>query len=1189
MSEALGLQDKQNRIRLEKCDFDRNLMVSAGAGAGKTYTTVERVFNMLCDPEAKIEPQDIVMITMTIRAATEMKTRLSDKIRLELGKETDPGKRKRLEFLMASLPDMQISTIHSFCRRILNDYPLESGVGFAPQYESEEGALKNTLKLWLEDAWKAGRCPECQRIGIKQGMALKHLKALNQYPTTVPQFADPDSEEFGPQFEETLKECHRVVERFSSSMDEDIDPDVFEYRIRDAIAAGEDATDEMAINAVRVLASNYKNYNWWMGQKAGKLPARACDGLRYLLELKEDTDETLEIMGRLLVKGDGCGKEERRTRILQEVSMLPPGYRDAARMIETLPDGETMKNLAADIDRMIHGVISKELYELNKAYEQERHANHVVMLQDMLVRMAELMKNDRVRKKLHDRYKVFFVDEYQDTNPIQTDIIFAIAADRYDPDWRKSTPEPGRLFLVGDAKQGIYRFTGADIALWKEAEDFIKGTGDDKDVVTLSKNFRSTPEIIEAVSGSFGPGKDLAMADDEYQVAFQEMVADRKDGVPAVFHHVLPCDEAGMIEGEEVPVDPFKVSAEQVARYIRHRVDHEGNSYGDFMVMSFYRETNDVYSDMFRKYKIPVKYDAILRIDRYHPIELLNLRVQAVMHPFDERLSFQVLCECGDVMPQEWDLFRMTLKKLPPETNLTVYRDTRSLMDHVEELERLLPRTDMNRNILKALSMLNNDRKLSQHREPCAFLDELVEKSEGLFRQPYDSEEYRNQYAALKHVIDSIRDKNPQHFDEMAKMLQAVTESELDRMPTVRADENYVWLVNLHKVKGLERKILIFLPSRLKEIRADQNVVRTGCESKGWFVLKPDGRGASYNPPDWKEHNEAEKAFLKAERIRLKYVALTRAKDEAHFFEFRPDPNYKGRKELAWKGFESVGGQVPEKLPENDEVAVRETGESPEAVRAEQAGVMSGIAYVNEKNADRKTPSAIDKESEQEELLRIQDLTEDEEAETDPLEAPGGKDWGSAVHRAAELVVTEGTFTAESVRAAAEQAVTEEFDSELLSRQERENLQLPEDKVSLADIRSWLTEQIANRLSFMMDETSEFRKDLQGAEVHTELPFVITVSPSDGKVYDRLADCMNVRNGKRLETNGKIDLALRYPDGTWVIADYKTDRMQPGDHGSKDNFRARLKSRYGNQLECYKAVLEYLTGETVRETKLLTV
>lgn len=90
-------------------------------------------------------------------------------------------------------------------------------------------------------------------------------------------------------------------------------------------------------------------------------------------------------------------------------------------------------------------------------------------------------------------------------------------------------------------------------------------------------------------------------------------------------------------------------------------------------------------------------------------------------------------------------------------------------------------------------------------------------------------------------------------------------------------------------------------------------------------------------------------------------------------------------------------------------------------------------------------------------------------------------------------------------------------------------------------------------------------------------------------MYYSLGGLMNITGGRRAEVHGKIDLALRYPDGSWVIADYKTDRMLPEDEGNRERFENRLRREYGNQLQIYRVVLEYLTGEKVRETKLISV
>ena len=270
---------------------------------------------------------------------------------------------------------------------------------------------------------------------------------------------------------------------------------------------------------------------------------------------------------------------------------------------------------------------------------------------------------------------------------------------------------------------------------------------------------------------------------------------------------------------------------------------------------------------------------------------------------------------------------------------------------------------------------------------------------------------------------------------------------------------------------------------------------------------------------------------------------------------------------------------------ENDEAG--EAGVQVETVRAEQQEVLSGRSYVREKNVRRVMPSDLDKHFEEETRLQIQDA--DGEEEVDPMEVPGGKSWGSVVHRAAELVVKEGVFTSESVSMAAAQAVAEHFSSELLRKRERDNLHLPDDVVSLQEIRNWLSEKVAGRLMFMTDPASPFRKMLEGAEVHTEMPFNISIRAEDGDVYHRLAAWTNEQGGKRLEITGVIDLALRYPDGHWVIADYKTDRMLPEEQENRGLFEARLNQEYGGQLKMYQIILEYLTGESVLDTKILAV
>ena len=1173
-------QDHVNRERLSTRDFDKNFLVSAGAGAGKTYLTVERAFNMLCDGELGIQPQDIVLITFTRKAATEMKTRLNQWIRGALAKAETDEKRTFLQGLLNSLPEMQISTIHSFCQQVLNDYPLESGVGFAPEFDSEEGGPDSRSEVFFNEAWNTGRCPKSVEAGIKREIVLGAFRVLNSKSTVQPQFVNTNTEE-GSAFEDaTMDTCRRVIALLADSV-ESVDPSQFHFALENVIRSGKKPTTDVILKAARHIAKNGKDARNWMGKTSSKRADTAVKNLGSFLS-KADSEAALEAIEKLFSMAKAAKKIDRHAWMLEHIDMLPPEYRLCAQAVEGLPDDDSLEKLAKDIDLLLHGIATQEALQLRQEYAEYRQQNHIVSLDDMLTLTANLVRTyPAVREKLHTQYKVFFVDEFQDTDPVQTDIIFGITADQYDPDWHKCVPHPGSLFLVGDAKQGIYRFRGADISMWQEAEDFMQATGGE--VVPLFMNYRSTSEICEAVTQVFGDLGPLHMQRDAYQAGYNDMVAHRGHGPAAVFHYELTSGSEN--EGHAL-------AAQQIAQLIQDRVQSGQNKYEDFLLLSFYREWHTAYADEFRKRKIPVKFDGRLPVDAYRPIKLLNLRVQAVCHPFDETLSFRVLCECGNVLPEEWDLFRMCVKKLPEETMLSRYRETRSLMAHVDELTKLLPNTEMNRRILKGLAMLNRDRLLSQQRTPCAFLEELVEKSDGLFVDPYDTDEFQNQYAALLWVIDSIRTRNPQQFVDMADILLTFAQSDMDRMPSVRADSNFVRLMNLHKAKGLQGKIVIFLPGKPSKRPPESNVQRGDDVSRGWFVLKEDGnyQSISYMPPDWEEHKQEETLYHKAEIIRLKYVALTRAEDEAHIFTLRVvSDSGKAQSHKVWSGFEAAGTEAAAiDVDEVEETAVNDNSEFERSVRSEQRSLECKLPVVTQAAVKRTTPSDIDATKLKQEHVRVEEQAEQSDIAT-VQNRPGGTSWGTAIHRASEIIVCGGVFTADAVEAAAKQAIDEQFRSELLSERERAALLLTQEMRSLEQIQAYLLAEMCDSLAFMTDDNSSFRQMLNGAACYPEMPFVVSIGADEKVLFEKLIPLVKTSGERRIDISGKIDLALRYADGTWRILDYKTDRMLPCDHGDVQAFRIRLNQEYGNQIATYKAILEHLTGEPVIEAKLLAV
>ena len=212
--------DEANRARLANEDFDKNFLVCAGAGAGKTYTTVQRAFNMLCNDDLHMGPSDIVMITFTRKAATEMKDRLNNWIREKIDEETDERRKEFLQSLLDRLPEMQISTIHSFCRKVLSAFPLQSGAGFAPEYDSEEETPSDSLSdIFFDRAWKEGVCSRSINAGIKDKMVKSAFVFLNGRPSLQPRFADPDSPEGRELWNGNMEACRDMIRNIRQSTD----------------------------------------------------------------------------------------------------------------------------------------------------------------------------------------------------------------------------------------------------------------------------------------------------------------------------------------------------------------------------------------------------------------------------------------------------------------------------------------------------------------------------------------------------------------------------------------------------------------------------------------------------------------------------------------------------------------------------------------------------------------------------------------------------------------------------------------------------------------------------------------------------------------------------------------------------------------------------------------------------------
>ena len=488
--------DEPARERI-RTDLATTLFVEAGAGAGKTSSLVERIVNLVGDG---VPITGIAAITFTEKAAAELRNRT----RRELESNDRPESIAALD----RLDHAPIGTLHSFARRILFEFPIEAGLppGFAVLDElasrlAFEEQWDDLLDRLLDDPDPAGG-------PIEGGRAFVELCEFDGFGVRTG--ARRLAEDFGANWD-------LVHDRVDLG-----DPGPLELDIAGIVARGR------AIGATAVPPDDTQfGITQAIAAQAERLAA--ADGLRTTLEIIVELDDAYGHWSGLK-QGKGSKATWKKAfgvggpAALEALQQEQADFGDAARAALEAVKKHRRLLLGAILGRFV----------LDGA--TERAASGQLEFHDLLVLARRLLtEQPHIRRLLHDRYPRVLLDEFQDTDPIQLEIAVRLTADPDDPlqdapdqgagnapAWRTLQPLPGRLFIVGDPKQSIYRFRRADIAQYLRAADQVGAQR-----VTLSANFRSTRAVIDFANDVFGR---LITFEPDAQPAFQPLDACRPAG-----------------------------------------------------------------------------------------------------------------------------------------------------------------------------------------------------------------------------------------------------------------------------------------------------------------------------------------------------------------------------------------------------------------------------------------------------------------------------------------------------------------------------------------------------------------------------------------------------------------------------------------------------------------------------------
>lgn len=598
MSDLSTLTDSRDRL-LAETTWDRNVVVVAGAGTGKTTILVNRILNLLLREPNPLAITEIVALTFTNKAATEMKQRLHAQL-LRLTEQTNDliatfraryhlsadqvGERARTA--LGQMEKAQIGTLHSFAAHLLRLHPLESEID--PLFQEDDGSrfkelFHSTWDRWLDDELGSAGLQHDRWRRVLAGATLDDIR---QFTTALAgDFVDLD---------ELERQCRALS---------------LEGALHEWVVATHG-------RAITLLAAQDRPKR----RKAEQMLAAALHSLALLLEQGPS--------GLMHVSQD------ERTVLEKDLGKAPAGWDEAAFQEATFIIGLAQQLLIVD------QTYFQEVVTLVRPFLQQIRREFLtsgwITFDGLLARAKTLLRDHpAVRSRIKQTYRAILVDEFQDTDPVQYEIILYLGerANSHQTVWHDVDLEPGKLFIVGDPKQSIYAFRRADIEAFERVVEKIRAGGGA--VYSLVTNFRSDGAVLDVVNNVF----DRLFQLTEHVQPANERLSARPQRKPEVsvsgvqLRLVTPGED-----DEEFDVQAAtRAEAEALARWLKEELLHgttitdrdrcEGSLQPGHIALIFRKLTQaQVYLDALRRYDIAYITDGEKHFYRRQEIiDLVNL------------------------------------------------------------------------------------------------------------------------------------------------------------------------------------------------------------------------------------------------------------------------------------------------------------------------------------------------------------------------------------------------------------------------------------------------------------------------------------------------------------------------------------------------------------------------------------
>ncbi|MHC5018830.1 MAG: UvrD-helicase domain-containing protein [Planctomycetota bacterium] len=1104
-------QPARDRIVAER---DRNVVVDAGAGAGKTKTLVDRIVELVSpsiDAPAK-RLADLAAITFTRRAAGELRLRVRERLLEELGtlsaKKPTKAVKRRLDQLAGAISELDgafIGTIHGFADRLLRMRPVEAGL--SPTYDIVEDVqeLLDDVAERLTLAAAGGTLAETLQDAIAGGLDAALVAETEE---TV-----------GWYLEAGLRAKTREgLHHDRLGLDALVRGFVLTRDVPPVAPEPPEALVEVARTRAKELGARCRACS---GASPGALWIR---GLGQRLERAARRTAPIALLAALQRAIHPFPKLGKKAEFHNE--------KEAWELYKECRDDGAHTATAEPLVDWMGARLVRTAPVVTALYEQVKSWREVVDQSDLLLKLRGLLRDHpTIRHAYQELFGHILVDEFQDTDPLQAEILCYLAERGATArNWREVRLAPGRLTIVGDPKQSIYRFRRADVGTYAEVRAMLESQG--ALVERLETNFRSRKQLIEffdaQLAGVLGRPEEPGGAafDPESGTAYYEPMLPGPTGETEQAVHLLRYHGA---EAKLKAPEGRAMESEALARYLRWLVDHSGLeirdrdqggerpvAFGDVAILADKTTKLPLLFRAFERFGVPYAARGSTLFAREPVVRQLILGMRAIADRSDgvaqaalRRPPFFAL-DPGDAVAERCDGMSAPRAEQASEviSELSAGRFERS---PAATVRGLIERSAFERTV--AL-LPNGAQKLAAVYELCGLVDRMVHE----------------------HGCD---------FDGVTERLRTWIDHPAQVDPPSPITGHAVQVMTTHQSKGLEFPVTVLWDGFAQATpRGGRDAWMVADEGREWLIKLDQFEAGS---ADADAMRDRDKQRAKQERCRLWYVACTRARD----LLVVPDPQgatgarmigqlLADLDDTSVTALEPFGpGSDPawarETSPEADFPDLRADPQTDAAVDASRA---AWIAAAGQSASPRHWPVGVTALA-AEDVESAPPVTAESEEEHAARRRDGrhGATFGTVVHHALDLLLRGSPQSPDAlVQACADVAGLDAHRDE-----------------ALADVRAGLAE--LDRRGWREGE----------ATLHPEFP-LSTTEP-----------------GGRLAL-GYLDLLVDAPDAVWII-DFKTDPAPPAGAAIADSHPL-----YVAQLTRYAAMLEQATapGRPVRAALLFT-